>query len=72
MDSDQDCTKSIRNDGMDQEDYYQVDSDSNDGRDAQSMQRPAECGIGFNFGDRLIGQWISLYIKPLKRSNTFV
>jgi len=56
-----DCTtvRPIRNDDMQQGDYYIVQSDSWHGRadpwhgTSHLARRPAECALAFNFGDRL-------------------
>jgi len=64
-----DCNvvRPIRNYDMDAGDYYIVQSDSYHGRpdpwhgSSHLARRPAECGLSFNFGDRLasvkIDEW---------------
>jgi len=57
--TDCDTVRPIRNDDMEEGDYYIVKSDSWHGRadpwhgTSHLARRPAECALAFNFGDRL-------------------
>ena len=60
MDKDAQCHGFVHNDDMEEGDAYMVKTDSWEGG-APQQRRPAECAIGFNFGDRYISvrlvQW---------------
>lgn len=53
LDQQTDCDSVIRNDDMHGNDMYIIKSDSWEGK-SLTERMPAECGVNFNFGDRLV------------------